>query len=158
MAQKLKQVRPEDFNAEALMAAAQEGRLYVEEATPVVNREQVIESVRLYVGSIACFVTPKYSSKIKEIWDKILSIEDVVNALMPTSKAKLCKDFNKYYAVQIIGILREHGIYKHYSQRIFDKQLENTDRESPFRRYLGMGIEPHSLLMKILKIVQSYKI
>jgi hypothetical protein len=49
MKKKLKQVRPEDFDAEALMAAAREGRLYVDEGINQVHREQVIKDVRANV-------------------------------------------------------------------------------------------------------------
>ena len=49
MKKDLKQVRPEDFDAEALMAAAREGRLYVDEGINQVCSKQVIENVRANV-------------------------------------------------------------------------------------------------------------
>ena len=52
MKNSLKQVRPEDFDAEALMAAAREGRLYVDEGINQVSREQVIADVRANVARI----------------------------------------------------------------------------------------------------------
>jgi hypothetical protein len=50
MKKSLKQVHPEDFDAEALMAAAREGRLYVDEGINQVSSEQVIEDVRANVA------------------------------------------------------------------------------------------------------------
>ena len=52
MKKNLKQVRPEDFDVEALMAAAREGRLYIDEGNNQVSREQVIEDVRANVARI----------------------------------------------------------------------------------------------------------
>lgn len=52
MKKSLKQVHPEDFDAEALMAAAREGRLYVDEGINQVSSEQVIEDVRANVARI----------------------------------------------------------------------------------------------------------
>ena len=49
MKKDLKQVRPEDFDVEALMAAAREGRLYVDEGINQVCSKQVIENVRANV-------------------------------------------------------------------------------------------------------------
>lgn len=52
MKKDLKQVRPEDFDVEALMAAAREGRLYVDEGINQVCSEQVVEDVRANVARI----------------------------------------------------------------------------------------------------------
>ena len=47
MRKTFKQVHPEDFDVEALMAAAREGRLYIDESKNEVNKEQVIIKVVL---------------------------------------------------------------------------------------------------------------
>lgn len=52
MKKSLKQVHPEDFDAEALMAAAREGRLYVDEGINQVSSEQIIEDVRANVARV----------------------------------------------------------------------------------------------------------
>lgn len=53
MKKSLKQVHPEDFDAEALMAAAREGRLYVDEGINQVSSEQIIEDVRANVARVS---------------------------------------------------------------------------------------------------------
>jgi hypothetical protein len=55
--------------------------------------------------------------------------------------------------MRIIGVLREKGVYEQYSDRKFDAQLEPSYADSPYRRYLGMGLEQHSLLVEIRRIV-----
>lgn len=155
---KLKQVRPEDFDVVALMAAAREGRLFVDEGKKIVSKAQVIKDVRVYVARIRTFVTNDYEAVVDELWEQILSTELFVEYLMPKPKARLCKEFDKYNVVRIIGVLREKGVYQYYSDRKYDALLEPDGKESPYRRYMGMGIEEHSLLVKIRKIVEQYQL
>lgn len=148
-----KQVRPEDFDVEALKAAAREGRLYVDESKEAVCKEQVIKAVYAYVKRIKVFVTPKFRSSVDKLWNQILANDDFVDLLMPGPKARKCRDFDKYNVMRIIGVLREKGVYELYSDRKYDAVLEPDGKESPYRRYLGMGLEQHALLVKIREIV-----
>ena len=138
---------------EALMAAAREGRLYVDESKQAVSKEQVIKAVYAYVKRIKVFVTPNFRSSVDKLWNQILTNDDFVDFLMPGPKARKCRDFNKYNVMRIIGVLREIGVYELYSDRKYDTVLEPDGKESPYRRYLGMGIEQHSMLVKIREIV-----
>ena len=138
------------------MAAAREGRLYVDESRIAVSKEKLIKDVRAYVGRIKPFVTKNYSSSVDELWEQILAIDDFVEYLMPGTKARLCKEFDKYNVMRIIGVLREKGVYEHYSDRKYGALLDPDVKESPYRRYLGMGIEQRALLVKIRKIVEQY--
>ena len=47
-----KRVRPEDFDVELLMAAAREGRLFIEVKKNDVSKEHIIKEVRAYVQRI----------------------------------------------------------------------------------------------------------
>jgi hypothetical protein len=153
---KYKQVRPEDVDVEALITAAQEGRLYIDECSDGVSKEQVIEKVRAYVQRIKLFATPKFCLLVDDIWEQILAIDEFVTFLTPSSKAKLCRDFNKYNLMRIIGVLREKGVYKPYSDYKFHAELELKEEDSSFRKYISKGIEnkDHALLVKIRKIVE----
>ena len=148
-----KKVRPEDFDVEMLLAAAREGRLYVDDSRKEVSKEDVINKVRAYVSRIKRFATPRFYASVDGLWDEILSCSDFVAILIPGSKARKCRDFDKYSVMRIIGVLREKGVYEQYSDRKFDAQLEPSYADSPYRRYLGMGLEQHSLLVEIRRIV-----
>ena len=154
----LKQVSPDGFDVEALLAAAREGRLFVDEGKKIVSKAQVVKDVRAYVKRINVFATKDYRSIIDELWEQVLSTEELVNYLMPKPKARLCREFDKYNVVRIIGVLREKGVYEYYSDRKYDALLEPDGKESPYRRYIGMGIEEHALLVKIRKIVEQYQL
>ena len=153
-----RQVRPEDFDVELLMAAAQEGRLYVDETRREVSREEIIIEVRAYVRRIKVFVTKAYSSKVDDLWEQILTSDDFVTFLTPGSKAKKCKVFDKYSVMRIIGVLREKDVYERYSDRKFDALLEPEMKDSPYRKYLGMGLEQRALLIKLRQIVAKFQL
>ena len=158
MKQHFKQVRPEDFDVELLLAAAREGRLYVDEARKEVSRETIIIEVRAYVQRIKVFVTKQYRSSIDDLWEQILASDDFVTFLTPSCKAKKCKVFDKYNVMRIIGVLREKDVYEHYSDLKYNALLEQTDKDSPYRKYLGMGLEQRHLLVKLRQIVAQFQV
>jgi len=158
MKKSLKQVRPEDFDVKALMAAAREGRLYVDESKKEVSRDIIIKEVRAYVERIKVLVTKEFSSSIDDIWEQILSMEDFMQLLTPSRKAKKCRKFNKYSVMRIIGVLREKGVYEYYNDSKYNALLEQTVKDTPYRKYLGMGLEQRHLLVEIRKIVAQYQL
>ena len=153
-----RQVRPEDFDVELLMAAAREWKLYVDETRHEVSREEIIVEVRAYVRRIKMFVTKPYISKVDDLWEQILTSDDFVTFLTPGSKAKKCKVFDKYSVMRIIGVLREKDVYERYSDRKFDALLEPEMKDSPYRKYLGMGLEQRALLIKLRQIVAKFQL
>lgn len=157
---KLKQVRPEDFDAKVLLAAAREGKLYIDESEKQVCKEQLKRNVRAYVGRIKVFSTPRYCLSVDGIWEQILNKDEFIAFLTPGSKARACRDFDKYNVMRIIGVLREKGVYQQYSDRKFNALLEQTDKDSPFRKFISIGIENRNrdLLVTIRKIVEQYGI
>lgn len=155
---KLKQVRPEDFDVEALMAAAREGRLYVDEKKKTVNKEQVKRDVRAYVARISPLVTRRYRSTIDELWDEIFGNDVLMDLMMPKPKARKCRDFDKYGVMRIVGVLRVKGVYEQRSDPQFDALLEQPGRDSPYRRYLGQGLEQRAQLLALRSIVETLTI
>ena len=158
MKKSLKQVHPEDFDVELLMAAAREGRLYVDESKKVVSRDIVIKEVRAYIGRIKVLVTKEFRSSIDDLWEQILSIEEFVVFLTPSSKAKKCREFNKYSVMRIICVLREKGVYEDFNDSKYNSILEQTDRDTPYRKYLSIGLEQRHLVVKLRQIVAQYQL
>ena len=158
MKKSLKQVRPEDFDVKALLAAAREGRLYVDESKKEVSRDIIIKEVRAYIERIRVFVTKEFSPSIDDLWEQILSTEEFVVFLTPSCKAKKCQEFNKYNVMRIIGVLREKCVYEYYNDSKYNDILEQTNKDTPYRKYLGMGFEQRHLLVEIRKIVAQYQL
>lgn len=142
---KFRKVRPEDFDVEKLLAAAREGRLYVDDSKKQVSKEEVTDKVRAYVARIKVLATPGFCPSVDDLWEQILSCDDFIKILIPSDKARKCRDFNKYSVMRIIGVLREKGVYQFYSDRRFNAVLEENSTDSPYRRYLGEGLDRHLL-------------
>lgn len=158
MKESLKRVRPEDFDVKVLLAAAREGRLYVDENKKEVSRDIVIKEVRAYIERIQPLVSKEFRLSIDDLWEQILSTEEFVVLLTPSSKAKKCRNFNKYGVMRIIGILREKGVYEYYNDSKYNAVLEQTDKDTPYRKYLGMGLEQRHLMVKLRQIVAQYQL
>ena len=120
---KLRKVRPEDFDAQALLAAAQEGRLYIKEVKEDC-KDNIEEEVRAYVNQIRTFATSEFRPYIDDIWGQILAC-----------------------------VLREAGVYQPYTDLMFTAQLELTGKDNSYRCYLGKGIEQRPLFVKIRKLL-----
>lgn len=155
---KFRRVCPDDFDVEMLMAAAREGRLYVDESKKVVSKEEVSCKVRAYVARIRPLAAPGFRESVDDLWEQILDCNEFMEILTPGNKARKCKDFDKYSVMRIVGVLREKGVYEQYSDRKFNGILEQSDKDSPYRRYLGMGLEQRALLVKIREIVAEYEL
>ena len=147
-------VRPEDFDVEELWAAACEGRLIL--LPRKVGRTQIRKDVLLYVDRIRPLVSHKFRPYIDELWEQILACDEFMDYLTP-SKARKFRQFNKYNLMRIIGVLREAGVYEPYFDRVFNELLEQTVKDSSYRRYLGQGFENRALLIKIDQIIRIYK-
>ena len=71
------------------MAAAREGRLYVDESRKTIGKEDVRREVRAYVARISVFVTNDYRSSVDELWEHILSCEEFVELMTPGDNSHL---------------------------------------------------------------------
>ena len=155
---KLKQVTPDDFDVEALRAAARKGLLFIGVSEKSASKEEIKHEVRAYVARIGPFVSKGFRSSVDDLWEQILTSDDFVTFLTPGSKAKKCKVFDKYSVMRIIGVLREKDVYERYSDRKFDALLEPEMKDSPYRKYLGMGLEQRALLIKLRQIVAKFQL
>ena len=140
---KYRRVCPEDFNVELLMEAAREGRLYVDDSKKKVNKQLIIKEVRAYVA---------------RLWEQILSDEEFLELLTPCSKAKKCQAFDKYSVMRIIGVLREKNVYEYYNDSKYNNILEQTDKDTPYRKYLSEGLKQRHLMVKLRQIVAKYQL
>jgi len=155
---KYRRVCPEDFNVELLMEAAREGRLYVDDSKKKVNKQLIIKEVRAYVARIGGLVTKDYSTSVDDLWEQILSDEEFLELLTPCSKAKKCQAFDKYSVMRIIGVLREKNVYEYYNDSKYNNILEQTDKDTPYRKYLSEGLKQRHLMVKLRQIVAKYQL
>ena len=130
--------------------------MYIDKAKNEVNKEQIIIKVRAYVARIKVFVTRNYCSSVDELWEEIFRCEVLMEILMPKPRARKCRDFDKYGVMRIVGVLREKGVYEQRSDPQYDVLLEEQGKDSPYRRFLGQGLEKHCQLVALRQIVERF--
>ena len=59
--------------------------------------------------------------------------------------------------MRIIGVLREKGVYEYYNDSKYNALLEQTDKDTPYRSYLGMGLDQRHLLVEIRELVAKFQ-
>ena len=106
----LKQVRPEDFDVATLMAAAGEGRLYLQtiELTDDELLAQCQREVLAYVSAIDDFATPEWRSFIHELWKTVVCDKIFIPDLVMKKKRVI----NRYFITAIVYQLQARNVYQ----------------------------------------------
>ena len=103
--QQLRKVRPEDFDADALLRAAREGRLFI---APAVEKHPLTE-VLDYVERIREYATNPH---VREIWEAILSHEQLAPLFYLDRYASKRGQINWYRVTAVVCLLQEKGVYR----------------------------------------------
>ena len=103
--QQLQKVRPEDFDTDALLRAAREGRLFIQ---PVCH-EQPLTDVLDYVERIRKYAT---NTHVREIWEAILNHEQLAPLFRFNRYAATRGQINWYRVTAMVCLLREKGVYR----------------------------------------------
>ena len=103
--QQLRKVRPEDFDADALLRAAREGRLFI---APTAEKHPLTE-VLDYVERIREYATNPH---VREIWEAILSHEKLAPLFYLTRYSSQRGQINWYRVTAVVCLLQENGVYR----------------------------------------------
>ena len=110
---KLTKVRPEDFDVEMLLAAAREGRLFLEEKSE--SAEETLARCRqealAYVKPIEAFASDEWAPYIYKEWEAIVC-EDAFATNLVIKKGRMRGQLNRYFITAIVVIMRESGLYQ----------------------------------------------
>ena len=110
---KLAKVRPEDFDVEMLLAAAREGRLFLEEKSE--SAEETLARCRqealAYVKPIEAFASDEWAPYIYKVWEAIVC-EDAFATNLVIKKGRMRGQLNRYFITAIVVIMRESGLYQ----------------------------------------------
>ncbi|MBR0036462.1 MAG: hypothetical protein IJP70_02350 [Bacteroidales bacterium] len=132
-----KQVRPQDFNVEALMNAAREGRLYIDVKEKEPDQSHVAEEVRAYVAPIQDYVSPEFFSKINQLWSEILA-SDRIREYLTMKKGTKSGHMNRYAVTNLVCFLRNKGVYRQEVSALdLHLRMEKTDRRNKY--YMSNG-------------------
>ena len=155
---KIRKVVREDLkHMDWFLTAIDEGRVRIEIPEDSVSRHAVINNVRAYVARIEGIAAKKYRDSIKCLWDRLLETDNVADMMMPSARARKCREFDKYNVVRVIGVLMEHGFYDYHEQQDIMEMLEG-ERENSYRSYLGKGIDDAVIRRDIRAILEEFEI
>ena len=144
-------------NMDEMIAAAREGRLLLmpkEHKQP--QREDVLNSVRAYVSEIECFARRGWDGRVKDVWETIFKDEVFYNMLLPGSKTRKFREFNKYGVMRIVGMLRSFGVYDEcINDSQLCKALERTSKDSSYRSYIGLGFDSRENRQALQRILYN---
>ena len=157
MGKSRKVVREDLKHMDLFLTAIDEGRVRIEIPEDSVSRHAVINNVRAYVARIEGIVAKKYRDSIKCLWDRLLETDNVADMMMPSARARKCREFDKYNVVRVIGVLMEHGFYDYHEQQDIMEMLEG-ERENSYRSYLGKGIDDAVIRRDIRAILEEFEI
>lgn len=165
---KLKRVRIEDFDVEALRRAAREGRLFIahgEGASPTscgtgdetaaARRERSVAEIHSYVDRISEYST---TSHVHEIWERILSDDRLSPLFFFTRYTKNRGLVNWYRVTAVVCLLRDNGVYRNDITAVrLHQQLEGSNRRN--NRYTGMGryLLDHGQILIVRGIIKEMR-
>ena len=129
----LLKVRPEDFDVETLMAAAREGRLYIDETDNETALSQLLlqrqHEALDYVSAIEEFVVPEWLPNIKVLWTKLLD-DPLFTPNLVLQKGKHQGMLNKYLVTNIVFHLQVLNVYQCNSLIELHKKLEGVSEKN----------------------------
>lgn len=130
------QVRPEDYTAEALMAAAQEGVLYIVKSDDEAALDRLRSEALDYVSAIDEFAAPEWQPHIKEVWQAILNDEAFASCLM-MKKGQNKGRLNRYVVTNIVLHLQVLGVYSGDNLFVLHKEMEHVDQKNSIYKSIG---------------------
>lgn len=133
-------VRPEDFDAEAMLAASRKGRLCVD----ITNDKAAIEwllkkrkcEALAYVSAIEEYVAPEWEPYIKALWTTLLN-DPLFTPQLLLQKGKHQGQLNKYLLTNIVSRMKEQGIYRCGNFIELHKKMEGVDKKNSIYKCAG---------------------
>lgn len=161
MASNLKPIRPQDFDADALLKAAKEGRLFIKTLPPNPKkvREENARHILQYVNSIRAYAAEPYSKSIDEIWNEIIQHPDLFKCFIIQRGADAgC--MNKYTIMALVDLLRNLDVYTGASSIQLHRILEKITTRNKFYNNMGMyafGMNSFHIIREIIAKYKEYK-
>ena len=127
------------ITAEEVLALWQEGELYVEDNNVVASETLLAmcqHEAMEYVSAIHDYVSPKYLSFIKDVWQDIISDELFADSLV-MQKGRTQGHLNRYVMTNIVEFMRTLDFYHSDSLLVLHKRMERVKKKSSI--YKGAG-------------------
>lgn len=155
MAQKFQPVHPEDFDAEALKQAAEEGRLFITPSPRSILRtlQSNARQVLRYVAPLRTYAHPTYRPQYHTLWKAIVNHPNLFQRFT-IQKGKNEGSMNKYLIMSIVDCLKNLGFYQDLNSLQLHRILEKIDTRNKYYNNMGQYVlEPSDskILRELLK-------
>jgi len=112
MGVKIKEVRPEDFDAQVLLALAREGKLYMKVEARKVSEKELLarcqQEAQDYVRAIDEYAADEWRPCINKVWEQLVQERAIAPGLVMPQK----KCLNRYFLMSLVSHLQVLGIYR----------------------------------------------
>ena len=138
MAHKIQPVRPEDFDAEALKQAAEEGRLFIVPSprSLSITLKNNARQVLCYVAPLRMYTKSTYRAQHRDLWKAIVNHPDFFQRFT-IQKGKNEGSMNKYFIMSIVDCLKNLGFYQEVTSLQLHRILEQTDTRNKYYNNMG---------------------
>lgn len=154
-----RKVQPEDFDVEALLAAARVGRLYVDITDNNEALEQQLKQRQReafdYVSAIKEYVAPEWEPYIKTLWNILLD-DPLFSPQLVLQKGKHQGHLNRYFVTNIVSRMKELGIYQCDIFVELHKKMEGVDTKNSIYKCSGAYSLEWDQKQRLLELVNSF--
>ena len=133
MGVKIKEVRPEDFDAQVLLALAREGKLYMKVEARKVSEKELLarcqQEALEYVRAIDEYAADEWRPCINKVWEQLVQEPMIATGLVMAQK----KCLNRYFLMSLVTQLQALGIYRpegEVSVLQLSRSLEHTTQKN----------------------------
>lgn len=109
------QVRPEDYDAQELMALVREGKMYLKVEVEEASKEDLLAACRkevlAYVSAIDDYATEMMRPYINKVWESIVRHKAFSRSLM-MQKGRNRGHMNRYFITALVVWMSNRGVYQ----------------------------------------------
>lgn len=153
---KMQEVRPEDFDVEMLLAAAREGRLFLEEKSE--SAEETLARCRqealAYVKPIEAFASDEWAPYINKVWEAI-AYDDLFSPMLLMQKGRMRGQLNRYFITNIVFLLNALNIYQCDNLIMLHRTLERVETKNSIYKSASSYCLCKAQRLKIREILQK---
>lgn len=153
---KMQEVRPEDFDVEMLLAAAREGRLFLEEKSE--SAEETLARCRqealAYVKPIEAFASDEWAPYIYKVWEAI-AYDDLFSPMLLMQKGRMRGQLNRYFITNIVFLLNALNIYQCDNLIMLHRTLERVETKNSIYKSASLYCLCKAQRLKIREILQK---
>jgi len=106
----LRRLSPKEFDAALLEKLTREGRVYIYSPKEI-DKDACKREILAYTQAIECFASETWSDGVKELWQKIVREDSLLNCLIMKNGLQ-AGHMNRYVVTNLVCRLQNAGVYR----------------------------------------------